>query len=104
MRVISSQHYTDEAIIARKMAEIEGRETIVLPVIYAGEYDGEQFYILVDGHHRGAAAKALDIKIEYEVKDRSELGYDPDWSFEEALEALWLDGDWYDFDSGQLVF
>lgn len=104
MKVISSQHYTDEAIIASKMAAIEGRETITLPVIYAGECDGESLYILVDGHHRGAAAKALDIRIEYEIKDRSELGYDPDWSLEEALEAMWLDGDWYEFETGQFVF
>ena len=104
MKVISSQHYTDERIVARKMTEIKGRESITLPVIYAGEYDGESLYILVDGHHRGAAAKALDIKIEYEVRDRSELGYDPDWSLEQALEAMWLDGDWYDFETGELVF
>lgn len=100
--IISSQRYIDNKKVEQKMNEIGGRVT--LPVLYAGEYEGEAIYILVDGHHTAEAARELCLPINYETIDAKAWGYDTRWTLEDALENLWMDSDWYDVETGSLAF
>lgn len=60
MKVISSQRFLDYDIVDEKLAEMEsaGVESITLPIINAGmtDLEGNDLYILIDGHHRKEAA------------------------------------------------
>lgn len=98
MKVISSQRYINNKTVEHKMDEISGRVT--LPVMYAGEFEGEAVYILIDGHHTAEAARELDLPIDYKIIDRNAWGYDTRWTLEDALENLWIDSDWYDHQTG----
>ncbi|MFP3947138.1 MAG: hypothetical protein ACLFWG_00275 [Longimicrobiales bacterium] len=97
MRIISSQHYRDEAKVEAKAADL--RSPVTLPVIHYAD----DLYVLVDGHHTHEAATREGVEIRYEVltpsdDDRAAL------SGQDLLDALWLDGDWYYLDTGKLVW
>lgn len=101
MRIISSQRYINFDIVDEKIKEMEGLDKITLPIVDAGmkNANGENLFILVDGHHRKEAAEELGIKVCYkEIKN--EYGCIGD----ELLESCWMDSDWYYVDNGRLVF
>ena len=63
------------------------------------DMDGNDLYILVDGHHRKEAAEELGIKIRYEeVKNVHGV------TGEALLDACYNDSDWYDVETGDLVW
>lgn len=103
-RVISSQRYLDYDKVDHKIGELSGKEKVTLPVVRAGEYEGQDLFILVDGHHTAAAARELNIPIEYQAQDPSIWNFDEQWSLEDALESNWMDSEWYYFEDGGLVF
>lgn len=100
-KIISSQRYIDYDIVDQKIAEIEGMESIVLPIINAEmkDLDGNDLYILVDGHHRKEAAEELGIAVDYEEVE-NEHGCTGD----ALLEECYNDSDWYYIDNGRLVW
>lgn len=92
MTIISSQHDLVWDIVERKMDELtaSGATSVTVPCWYIGEIDGVQYAIQSDGHHTLQAARDLGIAVEYQMDD------DPEGlSGEDALEARWMDGDWY---------
>lgn len=100
MKVISSQHYVDWEKVEEKKAEMIANETekIVLPCWMIGEIEGEEMAILADGHHRYQAAKELGIEVEFDFDD------DPEGlTGEKALDARWMDGDWYFVETSDLT-
>ena len=96
MKVISSQRYVNDEIVAEKKIELSGRKSVALPIFEVGIDD---LYILADGHHRFEAAKQLGIKVEFEVIDHAEK-----LSGEALLENEWMDDDYYDIQTGKIVF
>jgi len=102
--IISSQRYIDQSIVDDKIESLTGQTKIALPIMYAGDYDGDSVYVLLNGHHTAAAARELGIEIEYVPQERREWNWDPEWSIEDALENNWIDSDWYNFETGELAF
>lgn len=100
MRVISSQRYIDYEIVNKKIEEIKNDDVIILPVIDAGMQDanGNDLFILIDGHHRKEAAEELGIAIEYE-----EVPNEHGCTGDDLLHQCWNDSDWYYVDNGRLV-
>ena len=68
MKIISSQRFIDDEILEQKLEEIKDEEYITLPIINAEmqDMDGNDLFILIDGHHRKEAAEQLEIEIRYE--------------------------------------
>lgn len=101
MKIISSQRYIDYEIVDEKIKEIEGSTSITLPIIDAEMKDlnGEDLYILVNGHHRKEAAEELGIEVLYEEVD-NEYGVTGD----DLLLQCRIDSDWYYVESGRLVW
>ena len=98
MKIISSQHHINWDIVDEKMADLEGKEYIVVPCWEIGEVDGEGFAIMADKHHTMVAAKELGIDVRFEILPEPEglMG-------DEALTAHWNDGDWYDVETSDIV-
>lgn len=101
--LISSQRFIDEAIVEEKIQQIEGQQSVSLPVLPL-EIDGENFYILTDGHHTLAAANALDIPVTYHTVSRNSLGFGQELSSADILDALWVDDNWYYVKNGRSAF
>ena len=59
--IISSQSHRDYSIVDQKLQELQGKESIQIPVHYAGEMDGEKYFIQIDGHHTLEAARGASI-------------------------------------------
>lgn len=101
MKVISSQRYINYDVVDRKIEELRNSKKVVLPIIDTGlkDEEGNDLFILVDGHHRKEAAEELRIPVEYE-EVKNEYGC----TGERLLEACWNDSDWYYVDNDCLVW
>ena len=100
MTVISSQGFLNDDIVEEKKIEMQSETVIVLPVWDVEmQDDGNDLYILADGHHRLEAAKELGIDIEYDIVRR-----DDKLTGERLLEASWMDCDWYYVNTGVTVW
>ena len=100
MKVISSQRFLSDEILDQKIEEISGT-SVNLPVVDSGltGENGEALYILIDGHHRLAAAKEIGCMINF-----YEIDNDTNLTGEDLLEANWLDSDWYYVDTKLTVW
>ena len=99
MQTISSQRYIDESIVDQK---IDAQDFIVAvsPVF---EFDGQQFRVVMDGHHSLAAAREAGVEPEFVEQDASEndkIGLLDDGKLEDFMELAWIDSDWYDVETG----
>ena len=103
IRIISSQQYIADGIVAEKKSEFlaAGPEYIAVPCLYIGEYDGEYFAVMVDKHHSYKAAVELGIKIIFFIGGATK---DNRKEFDALLEENYIDSDWYDVISGDYVF
>jgi hypothetical protein len=100
--IISSQSHRDYSIVDQKIQELQGKESVQIPVHYAGEMDGEKYFIQIDGHHTLEAARELGLRVEFVETDHN--NWDNSWSLDEALEANWNDCDWYNVETGKVAF
>lgn len=100
-QVISSQQYLDKEIVKVKMQELAGQEVLELAVWATGIADdnGQELFILCDGHHRLCAAEMLGIPVVYESVEHPE-----GLTGETLLEATWNDSDWYYIATNYLVW
>lgn len=91
MKIISSQHYLDWEKVEEKIAEIEasGATQIIVPYIVC-EVEGETYGIMIDAHHRLAAARELGIEISF-VKTENIYTV----TGEQLLDVAYIDGDYY---------
>lgn len=94
MTIISSQHYINEAIVEEKKAELDGVTEITILCADAGEIDGEEYAVQIDGHHTLAAARELGIAVKFEIVDDCE-----GLTGEDLLDARYMDGDWYNVET-----
>lgn len=101
MKIISSQRFIDYSIVDEKIEEIKDCVSITLPIINAEMTDlnGEDLFILTDGHHRKEAAEELGIEVNYE-----EVANDHYVTGVELLNQCYCDSDWYYVENGKLVW
>lgn len=96
MMIVSSQHYIDDEIVESKKEQLiaSGATYVVIPCWEIGEVNGEPMAIQMDGHHTLAAARELGLEIRYNIGEA-----DDDLTGEDALEAHWMDGDYYNVET-----
>ena len=103
MKIISSQRYLDYDIVAQKMAELESEAAteVIIEIIDAGmqDLDGNDLYIMDNGHHTKEAGECLGIEVKYEEIKNHYNTYG-----EDLLRAAWIDSDWYYVDNGYMVW
>ena len=102
--IISSQSYLDYSVVDEKISQLQGSNSVTLPIVKAGELDGESIFILVDGHHRLEAAKELGIPVSFEEQNGSDWNFDSRWSLDDALAACWMDSEWENVETGKAAF
>ena len=99
MKTISSQRYIDESIVAEKIAA-EDFEVMVSPVF---EIDGEEYRVILDGHHSHAAAMASGSTPSYwtaDCGDHDAVGLLETGSADDFLLATHMGNDYYDVSTG----
>ena len=101
MKVISSQKYIDDEILNEKIEQIRDLEYIELPIINVEmqDEDGNDLFVLIDGHHRKEAAQQLGIDVRYE-----EVPNYHNLTGVELLNAIYMDSDYYYVDTGADVW
>ncbi len=99
MKVISSQHHIDWDIVEEKMQKINGLDFVEIPCWSIGEVDGEEMAIQADGHHTLAAARELGVDVRFTFSDEPE-----GLTGEDAMNAHWNGGDWYDVESSNPAY
>ena len=101
MRVITSQHYRNGDTITEKIEQLKGATKITLTVwdTEMKNEQGQELYILADGHHTYEAAVRLGLEVEFEIEKHPEglVG-------EELLEVAWMDGDYRYLDDNSTVW
>ncbi len=101
MRVITSQHYRDEDIVQSKIEQLQNETKVTLTVwdTEMKNEQGQELYILADGHHTYEAAVRLGLEVEFEIEKHPEglVG-------EELLEVAWMDGDYRYLDDNSTVW
>jgi len=99
-QTISSQHYLDDKVVQAKQ-NAKDYTVLVSPDF---EYDGSQLRVLLDGHHRLAAARADGVEPNYVVATKSmddRVGLLEQKKFKDFLDATYLDGDWYNVETNK---
>ena len=99
MKLISSQRYLDEAIVAVKI-ENEDFEVQVSPEF---EFEGETYRVVMDGHHSYAAAKkagAEPVFYEQDASDNDRIALLENGNTEDFFDVCRIDSDWYDIETG----
>lgn len=95
-KIISSQDYIDWTIVDTKMDTLRNTEFVELPIIDAElqDLDGNDLFVLYNGHHTLQAAKELGIDIRF--VEGSNIY---DLTGESLLETCHIDCDWYYVDT-----
>lgn len=99
MKVITSQSYIDPDIVAEKLESRDFDVFVTTPF----ELDGVEFVILVDGNHSFEAARQAGVEPTIHTIDMQQYEM-AEISAEEALERCWMDGDYRDAVTGELVW
>ena len=98
--IISSQKYRDADTVDAKIAAAD----YVVTIATITDSDGNEYSIVVDGHHSHAAAVAtgnMPVYVESDYNYQAEVGC---IGFDSFLADKWIDSDWYDIESGINVF
>lgn len=98
--IISSQKYIDEATVASKRAAADYMVTVGKVITI----DGQDYSVLIDGHHSLAAARADGVEPTYRTATVQECDREGIESVEDYLAAHWIDCDWYDVATGKAIF
>ncbi len=103
MQTISSQHFRDEDVIQSKR-DAQDYEVFVSP---AFEFDGQMIRVVLDGHHSFEAAKLDSVEpewIEQTASENDAIALIEAGKFEDFLAAAWIDGDFYNIETGKDVW
>ena len=95
MKIISSQRYLDENVVAEKQAAAE----YVVTLATVGEYR-----LVIDGHHSLEAARRDGVAPQYVESEYNYQAEADTIGIDDFLAAHWIDSDWYDIDSNNNVF
>lgn len=101
--LITSQDYLDAGTVNTKVSNNDFT-VLVSPVF---EIDGDEYQVLLDGHHSYAAAKQAGVEPVFEVattQDADYVAYLTEGDVESFLEAAWMGDDWKSVETGSSVF
>lgn len=101
--IISSQRYLDDSLVAEKVAN-EDYNVLLSPVFVV---EGEEYQVILDGHHSLAAAKQAAVDPVFVVADCSDsdnVGMLEAGKIDDFLVACHIDDNYYDIESGQYVW
>lgn len=97
---ISSQRHLDDEIVEAKRAAKDYAVTLGKVITV----DGVDYQVVIDGHHSLAAAKADGVEPVYRVATATECDREAIEDVQQYLEAHWMDGDYYDVETGNNVW
>jgi hypothetical protein len=103
MKLISSQRYIDDEIVAKKI-EAQDFEVQVSPTF---EYEGEEYQVILDGHHSFAAAIEAGVEpelIEQTATENDIIGLLNMGDVESFMRAAQMDSSWYYAETGKDVW
>ena len=98
MTLITSQRFLDETIVEEKQSTGD-YEVMISPEF---EIDGEKFAVILDGHHSYEAAKRDGFDPDFfqaTLQDSDNIAL-IDEDVELFLEAVYIDSDYYDAETG----
>lgn len=101
--IISSQRYISEEIVAEKIGS-EDFEVQVSPVF---EIDGQQYRVVMDGHHSLEAAMQSGVEpvwCEQDASDNDHIALLESGEVEDFLAVAHVDSDWYDIQTGRDIW
>jgi hypothetical protein len=105
-RIISSQRYIDDDIVAKKLKNKDFKVTLSQPF----NYEGENVHVLTDGHHAYEAAKIAKVQPEYKISTDTEddrnllLKSKHKKALDDFLESHSMDSPFYDVKTGKEFF
>lgn len=103
IKIISSQRHLDESIIAEKISN-KDFEVMISP---AFEIDGNEYQVVLDGHHSLEAAKQSNVAPEYyeaDCSDHDAICLLDRGEIEAFLEAVHMGDDYYNIENGRMVW
>lgn len=103
MQTISSQRYTDDEIVASKLAA-QDFDVMVSPEFVV---DGKSVRVVLDGHHSLAAAKLAGVSASYNTASASEhdaVALIERGEIEDFLIVTHMGDDYYNVDTGECVW
>ena len=101
--IISSQRYTNDEIVASKLASQD--YTVTLSPAFA--VDGIEYQVILDGHHSLEASRLAGVDPEYVEADKrtaDTVALLERGEVEEFLAATWIDSDYYVVATGESVW
>lgn len=102
-QIISSQRHIDDEIVAEKLKS--GDFEVTLSPEF--EYAGGLYQVLLDGHHRLAAAKRAGVEPSYVVatpQTNDRVGLIRSGEIEDFLRGGRIDSDYYDVETGHDIW
>lgn len=96
---ISSQKYIDQEIVDIK---IEEQDFVV--TLADIENDGDEYELVVDGHHSLEAAKQAGVDPVYQYSEYDYQSEINSMGFDDFLASHYMDSDWYDIETGVSVW
>lgn len=103
MKTISSQRYINEEIVESKITE-QDFTVAVSPVF---EVEGEDFRVVLDGHHSLEAANRVGVSadfVEQDASDNDTIALLNKGDIDDFLVATHMGSDYYDTDTGADVW
>ena len=97
---ISSQRFLDQNIVNAKIA---ASDFVVMTATIIDD-DGEEYAVIIDGHHSFEAAKQTGNEPVFEESDynyQSEVEF---IGFDDWMEQHWIDSEWYNIETDGLVW
>jgi len=101
--IISSQRYTNDEIVAAKLADRD----FVVTLSPAFVYEGGEYQVVLDGHHSLAAAREAGVEPEYIEADKrtaDTVALLDRGEIEDFLFAARIDSDYYVVATGEDVW
>lgn len=101
--IITSQHFLDASIVAQKVEENDF--VVMLSPVF--KHMGEEYQVILDGHHSYHAALACDVEPEYSiasVRSHDVVALLEEGKIEDFLMACYNDGDYYNIVDGWPVW
>jgi hypothetical protein len=99
-RLITSQAHIDDCIVSQKIAAKDYAVTVGKVITI----DGIACRVVVDGHHSLHAAMQSGAAPKYEYANVTTCDREGIDDFEQYLESHWMDGDYRDAITNELVF
>jgi hypothetical protein len=100
MKIISSQRHIDAETVEAKRAS--GDYVVTLGKVIT--IDGEDYQVVIDGHHSLAAANLDGVAPEYRIATVTECDREAIEDVEDYLLGHWIDSDYYDVRTGETAF